>query len=397
MSIYNLNGIELSQLYDLTGINKNQCYDIIGNELLLGVGYYENLFYEFVDDYIDEHGLIIDGQAVTKEEMTYYLLNRDNCLYRGKLAKSGQHLIDSHGNPFELRGIGTHALTQYTNLHTRESLRALKYFGINCIRLSAYLLNHAFTYSDGLTAQGYIPFPASLKEEMDRIIGYCEELGLYAIVDWHVWSGGGETLSTSDAEGFFEYFANKYSDCDNVLYELANEPFSDTLSNIVAHYKTLRTLIKTYVNNPILIGGTRKSSGGASELYNALLSENIDDIFISQHRYSGQGQVSAFETDWNNGIPLFITEWSNTSSSIGQQSEMNITEGNAFLSFFHTNKIPNCIWKYTDQTMAYSAITNRGTINSSYYRSGIYLSGDISTYGHFFFDKFSAYAFSEHS
>ena len=358
--------------------------------------YLKYLFSKYVDSYIDENGLYIKGRAVTRSELEDYLLNRDNCKYHGKLEKYNKYLVDENGVPVEIRGIGTHALTQYDNLHTEQAIETLKYLGVNCIRMSAYLQNHKFSYSDGLTAPGYIPSPDALKVEMDKIIGYCVDIGLYVIVDWHVWSGGGEHLNTSDAVGFFTYFANKYHNVDNVLYELANEPFSDSLADIVAHISTLRTLIKGYVTNPVLISGVRNSSNGVMELYNALQAENIDDVFISQHRYTGDESISTFEGWWENDIPLFITEWSNTSSSIGTQSEMNIADGNAFMNFFHTECVPHCIWKYTDQTMAYSVLGNMGSINHQFYKYGGFLENELSTYGRFMFGKFAACAFEDH-
>jgi hypothetical protein len=164
----------------------------------------------------------------------------------------------------------------------------------------------------------------------------------------------------------------------------------------VTHCKETSAAIKTYVTNPVLISGVRSFTNGVTELFNALQAENIDDIFISQHRYSGGESLSLFETWWRNGIPLFITEWSNTSASTGAQSEMNVTEGNAFLNFFHTNHIPNCIWKFTDQTMAYAVMKNRGTINNEYYASGNFERDDYSEYGQFMFDRFSSFAFASH-
>lgn len=396
MAIYNKNGSAIMSAYNKDGVALTAAYNANGEYCFPDIGHYETAFYSFVNDYIEENGLYIDGISVTKDQMTNYLLNRDTCLYRGKLSKSGKYVIGEDGKPFELRGIGTHHLTQYHNLHTLESLRALKYCGVNCIRMSAYLKDHKFTYSDGQNAVGYLTSPNALKAEMDEIIQNCVELGLYVIVDWHVWSGGGETLSTDSAVEFFTYFAEKYASCKNILYELANEPFSDTLADIVSHCKTLRELIRSYVVDPVLITGIRSFTNGVMEMYNALQAENIDDIFLSQHRYSGGASIETFRTWWENGIPLFITEWSNTSASTGTQSSMNITEGNNFLIFFHENSIPNCIWKFTDQTMAYAVMTNKGTINNQYYASGKFLRNDFSEYGQFMFDRFSSFAFASH-
>lgn len=390
MSIYDINGDLLISAYDINGDAITSAYDITGDDCFSQYsGYYEDVFNGYVDDYIAEYGLYIDGTAVTEDQLKEYMLNRNNCIYRGKLSKSGQYIVDQNGNNIDIQGIGTHHLTQYSNLHTIANLKALKYCGVNCIRLSAYLNDHYFAYSDDQLAKGYLTEMAPIKAEMDKIIGYCVQLGLYAIVDWHVFSGGGETLNTSSAVAFFTYFASKYYNCPNVLYELANEPFSDSLADIVNHCKLTSQAIKTYVNNPVLICGVRTN---ASELYDALQAENIDDIFISQHRYTGESGVNVFQTYWNNGIPLFVSEWSNVRSN--GQGDINIGQGTAFLEFFHENHIPHCIWKYTDQTAVYSTLTNRGNINSEYYRQGALIEEDYSDYGKFFFDIYGAYSFT---
>ena len=395
MAIYNINAGEVAFAYDFSGNEINFAYDINGNVChTKTAGYYEEIFFGYVDNYIAEYGLFIDGEPATREEISEWMLNRNNCKYRGKLSKSGKYLLDKNGDYFNLQGIGTHHLIQYANLHTFNSLKALKYCGINCVRMSAYLNNHYFTYSDGQLAKGYLTIPVSTKNEMNSIIEHCCDLGLYVLVDWHVWAGGGETLNTPYAVDFFTYFAQKYANYDNVLYELANEPFSDSLEDIVTHCKRTSDAIKTYVTNPIMVCGVRSFTNGVMELYNAFQAEGINDIFISQHRYLSGSALSTFETWWQNDIPLFITEWSNTSASTGEQSDMNVTEGNNFLQFFHQNHIPNCIWKFTDQTMAYSALANRGTINNSYYVNGAILEGDFSEYGKFFFDRYGAYAFT---
>lgn len=391
MAVYNKSGIPLSVLYDKNGESLQYVYDKSGNQLL-EIGYYITKFNGYVDNYIQENGMYIDGAEATRQEIEFYLLNRNNCLYRGKLRKAGKYLVDKNGDNIDIQGIGTHHLTQYSNLHTLRSLEVLKYCGINTIRMSAYLNDHNFSFSDRQTSPGYLTSPDSIKAEMDRIIGYCIALGLYVIVDWHVWSGGGEYLSTSSAVEFFTYFAQKYHDCDNILYELANEPFKDSLSDTVNHCITVRDVIRTYVTEPILITGAMNGTNGVY-IYDALINEGINDIFISQHRYSGGASLSVFEGWWENDIPLFISEWANTSSSTGSQSAVDVEEGNAFLNFFNQNHIPNCIWKFTDQKMSYSALANKGSINNQYYQNGAIDEEDFSVYGKFIFDRYSAFSF----
>lgn len=392
MAIYDKSGAVLTTTYSVDGTPLQYAYDKDGNQLMQA-DYYNAKFDVFVQRYIKANGMQIDGTAATKSEIEHYLLNRNNCLYRGKLHKSGKYLLDENDDYINIQGIGTHQVTQYPNLHTLANFEMLKYCGINCIRLSAYLNDHYFGYSDGQYTLGYLSEPDVFKAEMDKIIGHCITTGLYAIVDWHVWDGGGERLNTSSAVDFFTYFAQKYHDVPNVLYELANEPFGNSLTEIVNHCIACRNAVKTYVTDPIIIVPTKKYDYGVTEMYNALQAEGIDDVFISQHRYSSHANVSAYEGWWANDMPLFISEWSNTNASADEISGMNTTEGNAFLNFFNQNHIPNCIWKYTDQTMSYVVLANKGSINNAYYIDGPKYEDDYTEYGKFFFDRYSAFSF----
>ena len=46
--------------------------------------------------------------------------SRGDCKSNGKLFKSGTDIVNSDGTIVELRGVGTHHLLQYNNLHTWE-------------------------------------------------------------------------------------------------------------------------------------------------------------------------------------------------------------------------------------------------------------------------------------
>ena len=350
----------------------------------------------YVDKYIADYGLVIDNEAKTESEITDWLLNKDNCKYRGKLQKSGVDLVDKNGEKFEIRGVGTHHLLQYSNLHTKACLESLKYFGVNCIRLSVYLEDYNFASSDDELAYGYISKPEEHKTHMDNIIADCIDLGLYVIIDWHVLGYGtngqkpvaSESLHEIEGKEFFTYFANKYANCDNIMYEIANEPYTLSSTQCLNFVKNVRNIIKNKVNNPIMI--MNNGNDGVSGMYNTLKNEGITDIFISAHHY-GSNPSSTYQTYIDSGIPMFISEWGNSSSSgDGAGNDTNATN---FLEWCHNKKVPHCIWKYTDQTMTTSLLKNLGSINNSHYVNG-FKEDDLSDNGKLNFNKFKEYAFN---
>ena len=300
-----------------------------------------------------------------------------------KLRKDGNNLVDAYGNIFQLRGIGTHSILQYTNLHTKSMFECLKNNGINCIRISVYLSDYSFKYSDGLKQLGYINAKEEHIAEIEKIIDLCVEVGLYAIIDWHTMSDevvDGVIPYQEESVEFFEYFAQKYANIPNVLYELQNEPYNAVQDSLGAYVKAQRDAIVKYVENPIMIVGSRGGYFGNTVTY--VESYGVTDVFYSQHYYS-----DSLTTDVLGGktMPFICTEWSNASEA-GTATGDNADACNAFMDYMYEHKISNCAWKLTDQTHVFSVFQNRGSINDTYYQNG-FTDDDLTAWGKLFFDN----------
>ena len=354
--------------------------------------------------YILENGEKINGAPATREEIKDYLLNRDNCLKRGALHKNGIYLVDSDGVPVEIRGIGTHLLTAYTNMHTTEAIKSLKYYGINCIRISVYLEDKydsaPASGSSGTLWKGYLNDGENIKTEIEKIVDICVNQGLYCILDWHVMSGGGgggiSDLHQTEATEFFTYYAQKYADTPNVWYEFANEPFQTTYADLASFVSDMRSIVKTYVDDPVMFTGVGKG-GSVPDTYSALSTLGIEDIFVSLHSY-GTSYRSGFSTWRDQGIPVCTTEWGIGAES-GEMTDDMITLAKGNLEYLHTEGILQCIWKFTDQEKAsnWGILKLRdNTPNSEYYSHGGYINElDLSEKGKILLDAFCDYAFSD--
>ena len=87
-------------------------------------------------------------------------------------------------------------------------------------------------------SKGYLNAVDETRARMDELISWCVELGLYVIVDWHILSTDGlANTYTDEAKAFFEYFSSKYKDCDNVIYEIANEPYAGNETLDTSYFK----------------------------------------------------------------------------------------------------------------------------------------------------------------
>ena len=331
-------------------------------------------------------------------------IDRDSFFSRGKIIKNNLQIVDKNGVSIELRGIGTHIILAYTNMHTIEMFKSLKYFGINCIRISVYLEDRydSSPASGGNSKlwQGYINSKEEQDAEIEKIVNYCTELGMYVILDWHVMSGGNgggvNDLHETEAIEFFQKYSLKYSTYGNVLYEFANEPFQTEYSDLAHYVNNVRNVVVENVDNPVMFCGVGKG-GGVVETYNALNQLGINDVFVSLHSY-GTNISTAFETYRKQGIPVCSTEYgigSESGETTDAMAEMFVTN----MEYMHENAVPSIVWKLTDQekTSNWGVFKLRDdTPNNGYYSyGGIIDSVDLSDKGKVIFKNFRKYAFEE--
>ena len=117
----------------------------------------------------------------------------------GKLAVKGTQLVDKNGQPFQIHGVSTHGLQwfgQYNNKAAYQTLR--DDWGANAIRLAMYV-------DEG----GYYSDRNGMKKKVTDGVQYATELGMYAIIDWHLLNVNPKNY-TSEAKSFFKEMAQKY-------------------------------------------------------------------------------------------------------------------------------------------------------------------------------------------
>lgn len=309
----------------------------------------------------------------------------------GKLTKSGTHLVDKKGKRFQLRGIGTHALLQYTNLHTLAMFQCLKNWGINCVRISTYLSNRTFKYSNNQMYVGYINAQADTIAEIEKIVGICVQLGMYCIIDWHTMSydiSNGNIMYQNDAVAFWDYFAQKYANVPNVLYELQNEPYGATAEAMGTYVKAEHDKILEYVTDPVMIVGAM--SGSINNTINAVEAVGINDVFYSWHPYADD--LSVYNIKQDPAYPTIISEWGNANVSGDADAEHggDNPNVNGFMDDLFNIKLSNSTWKMTDQNHVFSVFKHRGELNSAYYANG-FTANDLTAWGTLFFNKTLSY------
>ncbi len=229
----------------------------------------------------------------------------------GALHIEGTQLMDSNGNPIQLRGISTHGLAwfpQYVNQEFFHELR--KEWDSNVVRLAMYTAESGGYCSDGNKE--------NLKQLVKEGVKYATNADMYVIIDWHILSDGNPNTYKEEAKKFFEEMSKEYCNASNVLYEICNEPNGGTTwADVKSYAEEIIPIIRENDEDAIIIVGTPTWSQDVDKVV-ADPIEGYDNIMYALHFYA------ATHTDWlrnrmeqviDAGLPIFVTEFGTCDAS----------------------------------------------------------------------------------
>ena len=233
-----------------------------------------------------------DALSIDINDVDKYL-DLYNAKGQGKLHKDGKYIKNEKNEIVRINGVGLFHLLDYGYMYNEDTLKALKYWGVNCVRIPAYL-----NYRESSRVSTVTPTDRGLStafdeymDEMDRIIDIATKEGLYCMVDFHILGEDGDINQYYDmADRFFTHFGTKYGNQNNIIWELANEPYGTTVESLAKYVKKIKEVVKKYDNNPVLISGwtmknNENDNGILSECYKQFKEQGLDDVFISYHYY----------------------------------------------------------------------------------------------------------------
>ena len=224
----------------------------------------------------------------------------------GRLSVKGADLVDSKGNKFQLRGISTHGInwdvgSPYVNKKAFKTLR--DDWGVNAIRLAMYTEEYNGYCSGGSQAK--------LRKLVDKGVGYATDLGMYAIIDWHILSDGNPNKNKSQAKKFFTTMAKKYKNNKNVIYEICNEPNNGTSwKEIKSYAKSVISTIRKNDKKAVIVVGTPTWSQDVDQA--AADPIKGDNIMYALHFYAATHKAdlrNKMTAAINKGLPVFVTEY----------------------------------------------------------------------------------------
>ncbi|MGN0376406.1 MAG: cellulase family glycosylhydrolase [Suilimivivens sp.] len=223
----------------------------------------------------------------------------------GALHVEGTRLLDSNGNPVQLRGLSSHGLSWFPDYINEECFRQFREeWNVNVIRLALYTAESGGYCTDGNRE--------SLKKLIRNGVEYATNQDMYVIIDWHILSDNNPNTYLEESRNFFDEMSEEYKDYNNVIYEICNEPNGGTSwSDIKSYAVQVIETIRANDDDGIILVGTPNWSQGVDQAAADPIT-GYDNIMYTLHFYA------ATHTDWlrdsmksaiADGLPVFVSEY----------------------------------------------------------------------------------------
>ncbi len=231
----------------------------------------------------------------------------------GKLKLVGNQLSSSKtGEAVQLKGWSTFGLhfKDVRNCLSKDHFALMKHYGANMVRLAMYIDD---TYDGG----SYIGNESTYKQAIKDYIKACYSLNMYALVDWHTLDTNGHegnpANQTAISKDFFAEISKYCKDngYDNVLYELCNEPNTDSWATIKGYAESVIPEILNNQPEAMIVVGTNFYCQKVMEPVSNPISKYKNNVLYSFHYYActHYSLLSQFRAA-QGSIPMFVSEWS---------------------------------------------------------------------------------------
>lgn len=299
----------------------------------------------------------------------------------GKLAVSGTDLVDASGSKFQLKGVSTHGLTWFADFVSKDTYQYFKdSFGINLVRFAMY--------TDTGDSYGYCS--GGNKSEIEELLGKgvdaATDLGLYAIIDWHILNDNDPNMHIDDAKDFFDRISKKYASYGNVIYEIANEPNGGTTWDSVKSYaETIIPIIRKNAPDAIIIVGTPTWSQDVDVAAADPITDQTN-LMYAVHFYAATHKDdlrNKVQSALDSGLPIFVSEFGLCDAS--GNGSIDYDQSNAWFDLINDKNLSYAAWNISNKAETSSLFDSSCTKTSGF------TDDDLSDSGRYIKEKIESF------
>lgn len=299
----------------------------------------------------------------------------------GKLAVSGTDLVDASGSKFQLKGVSTHGLTWFADFVSKDTYQYFKdSVGINLVRFAMY--------TDTGDSYGYCS--GGNKLEIEELLGKgvdaATDLGLYAIIDWHILNDNDPNMHIDDAKDFFDRISKKYASYGNVIYEIANEPNGGTTWDSVKSYaETIIPIIRKNAPDAIIIVGTPTWSQDVDVAAADPITDQTN-LMYAVHFYAATHKDdlrNKIQSALDSGLPIFVSEFGLCDAS--GNGSIDYDQSDAWFDLINDKNLSYAAWNISNKAETSSLFDSSCTKTSGF------TDDDLSDSGRYIKEKIESF------
>lgn len=161
---------------------------------------------------------------------------------------------------------------------------------------------------------GFMKDPDAQRQMIKETVMAAIKNDIYVIIDWHSHTA---TNQLEAATQFFDEMAQAYGNYNNVIFEVFNEPKSQTWEQIREYANKIIATIRNHSDNLILVGNPNYD-----QRPNDAIGKEVEDpkhnVAYTFHYYAmthGNWEKGNADKALKAGLPLFVSEWGTVEAS----------------------------------------------------------------------------------